>query len=122
MVANDRALQDVMFGKGSVIESLPAGALFLWTLYREGRTNFVAEQGHFSRGLHAGAIMAVSGMLVHSFVDFNLQIPANALLLLLQPYLLTSPPLPSETIATRVRRRIENPASAAATALNGPEI
>jgi O-antigen ligase len=98
------------------------GALFLWTLYREGRTNFVAEQGHFSRGLHAGAIMAVSGMLAHSFVDFNLQIPANALLFLLQAYLLTSPPLPSETMTTRVRRRTGNPASAAAPALNGSEI
>jgi len=87
------------------------GALFLWTLYREGRTNFVAEQGHFSRGLHAGAIMAVSGMLVHSFVDFNLQIPANALLFLLQAYLLTSPPLPSETAATRVRRRTDDRAA-----------
>jgi hypothetical protein len=48
---------------------------------------------------------------VHSFVDFNLQIPANALLFLLQAYLLTSPPLPSETIATRVRRRTENRAA-----------
>ena len=57
--------------------------IFLWRLYREGRKNFVAEQGHFSRGLHAAAIMAVCGLLLHSFVDFNLQIPANALFFLL---------------------------------------
>lgn len=75
------------------------GAVFLWTLYREGRKNFLAEQGHFSRGLHAGAILAVSGLLLHSFVDFNLQIPANALLFLLQAYLVTSPPLQSAAAA-----------------------
>lgn len=84
------------------------GALFLWTLYKEGRENFLAEQGHFSRGLHAGAITAVSGLLLHSFVDFNLQIPANALLFLLQGYLVTSPPLASEPATPRRRRRSEN--------------
>jgi O-antigen ligase len=84
------------------------GAIFLWTLYREGRQNFIAEQGHFSRGLHAGAIMAVSGLLWHSFVDFNLQIPANALLFLLQAYLVTSPPVPPDATGPRVRRRAES--------------
>jgi O-antigen ligase len=83
------------------------GVIFLWTLYREGRKNFIAEQGHFSRGLHAGAIMAVSGLLLHSFVDFNLQIPANALLFLLQAYLVTSPPLPSDGPGPHDRRRAD---------------
>jgi O-antigen ligase len=72
------------------------GLLFLHTLYREARKNFTAEQSHFSRGLHAGAIVAISGLLLHSFVDFNLQIPANAMLFLLQAFLATSPPLPSQ--------------------------
>jgi O-antigen ligase len=89
------------------------GVMFLWVLYREGRKNFIAEQGHFSRGLHAGAIMAVSGLLWHSFVDFNLQIPANALLFLLQAYLVTSPPLPPDAAGPRVRRRAESPRVAA---------
>lgn len=83
------------------------GVLFLWTLYTDGRERFLAEQGHFSRGLHAGAIMAVSGLLLHSFVDFNLQIPANALLFLLQAYLVTAPALPPEP-AHRRRRQAEN--------------
>jgi hypothetical protein len=52
----------------------------------------VAEQGHFSSALHAGTIAAVCGILLHSFVDFNLHIPSNALLFLLQAYLATSPP------------------------------
>jgi len=79
------------------------GLSFLWLLYREGRRNLDAEQGHFSRALHAGAIAAVCGLLLHSFVDFNLHIPANALLFLLQVSVLSSPPLPSGS-GRRVRR------------------
>lgn len=51
--------------------------------------------GHFSTTLHAGAIAAVYRILLHSFVDFNLDIPSNALLFPLQAYLATSSPLPS---------------------------
>ena len=80
------------------------GAIFLWLLYREARKNFEAEQGHLSRGMHAGAIAAVSGMLLHSLVDFNLQIPANAMLFLLLTWLVISPPLSSGASA---RRRVE---------------
>lgn len=79
------------------------GLSFLWLLYREGRRNLEAEQGHFSRALHAGAVAAVCGLLLHSFVDFNLHIPANALLFLLQVSALASPPLASAS-APGVRR------------------
>jgi len=71
------------------------GLGFLWLLYRQAADDFQAEQGHFSRGLHAGAIVAVSGLLLHSFVDFNLHIPANAVLFLLMTYLVICPVLPS---------------------------
>ncbi len=80
------------------------GLGFLWLLYREGRKNLDAEQGHFSRALHAGAIAAVCGLLLHSFVDFNLHIPANALLFLLEVSVLASPPLPPAS-SPRVRRQ-----------------
>jgi O-antigen ligase len=80
-------------------------AAFLWILFREARKNFETEQGHFSRALHAGAIVAVGGLLLHSFVDFNLHIPSNALLFLLQACLATSPALPSESPARRHRGR-----------------
>jgi O-antigen ligase len=86
------------------------GVGFLWLLYREARKSFVAEQGHFSRALHASAIAAVCGLLLHSWVDFNLHIPSNALLFLLQAYLATSPPLPSE--APMKRQRIGSSARA----------
>ena len=82
------------------------GLVFLGLLYWETRKSFLAEQGHFSRALHAGAIAAVCGLLLHSWVDFNLHIPANALLLLLQAFLATSPPLPSEAARKRQRIRI----------------
>ena len=80
------------------------GVAFLVLLYRQVRKNFEAEQGHFSRGLHAGAIVALSGLLLHSFVDFNLHLPANALLFLLQAHLATCDPLPSEVPAQAIRR------------------
>ncbi len=81
------------------------GMTFLWLLYRESRKAFLSEQGHFSRALHAGAIAAVCGLLIHSFVDFNLHIPSNALLFLLQAYIATSVPLPQEESLTRQRIR-----------------
>jgi len=79
------------------------GAAFLFLLFREARKNLVAEQGHFSRALHAGAIAALFGILLHSLVDFNLQIPANAMLFLVQASLATAPPLASNSPATRRR-------------------
>jgi O-antigen ligase len=80
------------------------GLSFLWLLYREARANFEARQSHFSRAVHAGSIVALSGLLLHSLVDFNLHIPSNALLFLLQTYLAVSVPLPSE-VPSRPRSR-----------------
>jgi len=76
------------------------GLSFLWLLYRDARNNLEAEQGHFSYALHAGAIAAVCGLLLHSFVDFNLHIPGNAVLFLVEISIATSPPLPP---ASRMR-------------------
>jgi O-antigen ligase len=79
------------------------GIAFLWLLFRGAQRSFAAEQGHFSLALHAGAIAAVCGILLHSFVDFNLHIPSNALLFLLQSYLATSTPLPTGHSVSRRR-------------------
>lgn len=81
------------------------GLAFLILLYRAARKNFEAEQGHFSRALHAGAIVALSGLLLHSFVDFNLHIPSNALLFLLMADLATFAGLPSRAARDRTHRR-----------------
>jgi O-antigen ligase len=77
------------------------GLIFLWLLFREARKNFQAEQSRLSRAVHAGGIAAVTGILVHSFVEFNLHIPANALLFVLQTYLATAPPMTSESSTLR---------------------
>jgi O-antigen ligase len=81
------------------------GLAFLWLLFRDARKCFTAEQGHFSRAVHAGAITALCGLLLHSLVDFNLHIPSNALLFLLQAHLATTTPLPSQGAAVRTRKR-----------------
>jgi O-antigen ligase len=92
------------------------GFAFLWILFREAKRSYAAEQGHFSRALHGGAVTAVCGLLLHSFVDFNLHIPANTLLFLLQAYLATSVPLPSETKLPRQRARVRDREHTAALA------
>jgi O-antigen ligase len=81
------------------------GLSFLWLLYRGARRSFEAEQGHFSRALHAGAIAAACGLLLHSFVDFNLHIPGNALLFLLEVSIATGPPLPAAPSSRTSRAR-----------------
>jgi len=80
------------------------GAAFVILLYRIGRRNFESRQSRFSWALHAGANVAVIGLLLHSFVDFNLHIPSNAFLFLLQSYLVSSDPLPSESPVVPHRR------------------
>lgn len=87
------------------------GLAFLWLLFGQCRTSFSAPQGHFSRGLHAGAIAAVCGLLFHSLIDFNLHIPSNALLFLVQVFLATSIPLPSQA-RTSSRREMRQEFSA----------
>jgi O-antigen ligase len=82
------------------------GFAFLWILFREAYTNFTAEQGHFSRAIHAGASTALCGLLLHSLVDFNLHIPSNAVLFLLQAHLATTTPLPSQGAPVRLRKRV----------------
>ncbi len=57
---------------------------FLVGLFYLVRTNLDSEQGPFIRAVHIGALVACVGLLVHSLVDFNLHIPSNALLFLLQ--------------------------------------
>ena len=73
---------------------------------RGGKTSSPSKDIFSWRGLHAGAIMAVSGLLLHSLVDFNLQIPANALLFLLQVISGDGrQPLSSDAAVPRERRR-----------------
>ena len=58
------------------------GLAFFLLWLREARMRFVREQTSFSKAIHVAGVTACAGMAVHSFVDFNLHIPANGLVLL----------------------------------------
>jgi O-antigen ligase len=81
------------------------GLSFLWLFFRGALKNFRADQRQLSRALHASGIVAVCGILLHSFVEFNLHIPANVLLFLVQVHFATSPLLPSVPARSRRHQR-----------------
>jgi O-antigen ligase len=91
------------------------GLIFLLLLYRDARDAFHRSQGHFSRALHAGAIAAVSGLLLHSFIDFNLHIPSNAFLFLVQVSVATSSALPSRSPRADAARYVRRESTEVAT-------
>jgi O-antigen ligase len=61
------------------------GALFLCSLRR-----VLLQDKSFSAALHLSGLVACTGFLVHSLVDFNLHIPGNALLFFLMANLATA--------------------------------
>jgi len=79
------------------------GLAFLVTLFKKGAAGLTSEQSHFSFAFHAAALTACIGLLLHSLVDFNLQIPSNALIFLIQAGLAVTPALPPETVVRRSR-------------------
>lgn len=67
---------------------LIGGLLLLWFLFEllrqmRGQWRDLAQQRSQERALWAGGYVALLGIAVHSFLDFNLQIAANALICLL---------------------------------------
>ena len=66
------------------------GVAFLVILFREAWIRLQRAKNLMDLAFHVGAFSACCGLLVHSFVDFNLHIPSNALLFLLQAALATS--------------------------------
>jgi O-antigen ligase len=80
------------------------GLAFLWILLRAGARGLTTNQGHFSTAYHVAALVACVGILVHSFVDFNLHIPSNAVVFLLQAGVLLTPPLLPDPSTKRKHR------------------
>lgn len=62
---------------------------FLWFLFRRG----FQRVSHTSRGrsVISGALVGILGLLVHSLADFNLHIPANALVFFVLVSLVSAP-------------------------------
>jgi O-antigen ligase len=66
------------------------GALFFVSLRQ-----ILQRDKPFAASLHLSGLLGCSAFLVHSLVDFNLHIPANALLFLFTAHLATSAVIPS---------------------------
>lgn len=66
---------------------------FLVVLYRNAMRKLGNWTSSVSGSLTLACILGVSGILVHSFFDFNLQIPANAALFYVFGSLAAAPPL-----------------------------
>ncbi|BBP44503.1 O-antigen ligase family protein [Thiosulfativibrio zosterae] len=61
-----------------IIGSLPLVLFTLIALYQAFRA-LSNKESHFRSGVGFGAAMAMIAIIIHSFSDFNLQIPANAM-------------------------------------------
>jgi O-antigen ligase len=66
------------------------GVLFLVVFFRQSWVCFLQAKHPADLAYHIGAFAACCGLLAHSLVDFNLHIPSNLLLFLLQAALATS--------------------------------
>ena len=53
---------------------------FLWALFRDGGRKLQHWPDDTNGAVGLAAMLGVTGILVHSLVDFNLQVPANAAL------------------------------------------
>jgi O-antigen ligase len=65
--------------------------LFLGMLFFHSLRLLAEKRTSFGAILNLSGLVACTGFLVHSFVDFNLRIPGNALLFFLMAALATSP-------------------------------
>jgi O-antigen ligase len=80
------------------------GAAFLILLVAMSWKRLTLAQRGADWALHLGAVAACAGILFHSLVDFNLHIPSNALLFLLQAALATSAAPNDRSVPLRARR------------------
>jgi O-antigen ligase len=58
------------------------GMSFVGLLFWRGLVNLRSSQRRAAKAVYAGSLAACCGLLLHSLVDFNLHIPANALIFL----------------------------------------
>jgi O-antigen ligase len=85
---------------------------FLGVLFFDSARHLSAQNQSFAVAIHLSALTACIGFLVHGLVDFNLHIPANALLFFLMAQLAIvefQPALPGTPLPSRRRRRKRKP-------------
>jgi O-antigen ligase len=86
-------------------------AWFLGVLFVGSLRRLLQLNSSFAAVLHLSGLVGCCGLLVHSLVDFNLHIPANALLFFLMACLATGEINPSTAktpVSSRRRRRSRN--------------
>jgi O-antigen ligase len=66
------------------------GLAFIALLFWFGYANLCSAKSPGGRAFYGGALVACAGILLHSFVDFNLHLPSNALLFMICAGLATS--------------------------------
>jgi len=84
------------------------GASFLVLLFWQGARALGESRSTTDFALHGGALTACVGLLIHSFSDFNLHIPANLLIFLLLATLATSSPEPPGPHAVRAATNMKS--------------
>ncbi len=77
---------------------------FLVTLYTRAMKKIKNWSGEISGAVTLACVLGLSGILVHSFVDFNLQIPANAALFYVLCTVAASEPFAQPARKRRVTR------------------
>ena len=80
-------------------------AWFLGVLFSESLRRLRQFNNSFAGTVQLSGLVASTGFLVHSFVDFNLHIPANALLFFLMAHLATAEIPQSSRPASPARRK-----------------
>jgi O-antigen ligase len=80
-------------------------ACFLTGMYHRGLSASRRWQNHWDGTVSLAALIGCTGILLHSFVDFNLQIPANAAMFYVLCALAASEPLSESSFARRIRVR-----------------
>lgn len=84
---------------------------FLGVLFLVSLRQLLQRDKSFAAAVHLSGLVACSGVLVHSLVDFNLHIPSNALLFVLLAHLATGhvvPSPPAELTTRDFRHRPRN--------------
>ena len=81
---------------------------FLGVLFSLTAARVQPAQRSFAAILQFSALLGCLGFLVHSFVDFNLHIPANAMLFFVMAYLATADVAPAAPIEVNLRSRRRN--------------
>jgi O-antigen ligase len=86
-------------------------AWFLGVLFRESPKRLRQLNNSFAGALQLSGLVACTGFLVHSLVDFNLHIPSNAFLFFLMAHLATSEIQSAAPLPAPGRPRHRDPAN-----------